>query len=62
LGSIGLGEETSFVVVSWRAPKAWEYPLAHKLNIVDLWINSRSVSFRFWPFSILIMSKFSQTE
>jgi len=34
--NIGLGVETSFVVVSWCAPKAWEYPLAHKLNTVDL--------------------------
>jgi len=34
--SIWLGEETSFVVVSWCAPKAWEYPLAHKLHVVDL--------------------------
>lgn len=34
--SIWLGEETSFVVVSWCAPKTWEYPFAHKLHVVDL--------------------------
>lgn len=34
--NIWLGVKTSFVVVGWCAPKAWEYPLAHKLNAVDL--------------------------